>query len=128
MVDTENIAEGTISTEEIQQQKKVTKVIWRMVSLAFYSLGASFVAVFLTSQLKLYLTEELLIPDVDAQGLFLLTAAVGTTVYIIAAVIGGSISDGLRTRFGNRLPIVILGAAMASIMYIIAPYFITKGG
>lgn len=126
MSDSENIIDGSVSADEIQQEKKASKKIWRMVSLSFYGLGSSFVIVFLTSQLKEYMQFGLGLVESDAQTTFVITAALGTTAYIISAVIGGSFSDGLRTRFGNRLPVVMIGATLASSMYIIAPFLITS--
>ncbi|MFV2015550.1 MAG: MFS transporter [Candidatus Heimdallarchaeota archaeon] len=49
---------------------------------------------------------------------------VSVIVFMFALIIGGAISDDLRTRFGNRVPMIMFGATIAGIGYMIFPWFV----
>lgn len=49
---------------------------------------------------------------------------ISVVAFMFALIIGGAISDDLRTRFGNRVPMIMLGATIAGIGYIILPYIV----
>ena len=115
---------GTVSAISIQLQSKRMKTISIMLSVGLYSAGTSFIAYFLISHMRNYIATFGLPAD-DASSIFTFTAALAIFIKIISAVIGGSISDDLRGKFGNRLPLILGGAVFAGIIYFIGPFMIS---
>ena len=44
-----------------------------------------------------------------------------TVAFMFALVVGGAISDDIRSRFGNRVPMILLGSIIAGLGYVLLP-------
>lgn len=55
---------------------------------------------------------------------FSIIRTVATIAFMISLVVGGAISDDIRSRFGNRVPMIILGALIAGIGYASVPVLV----
>lgn len=71
---------GTVPSISVQNEKSSKKVIWYMVAVSFYAVGVSFVSYFLFKHLKKYIL-ALGFPELEAESLFYLTAAIGILVF-----------------------------------------------
>jgi len=115
---------GTVSALSVQLKSKKTRVIINMLGVASYSAGIAFISFFLISHFRKYIESLDYTADV-ARSIFSTTAAIGMLVFIVSAIVGGSISDDIRSRWGNRLPMILGGAFFAGIVYLISPYLLT---
>lgn len=98
-----------------------------LTGMGVYLLAGSFSATFIVAFLQSsYLINGLGMNASDAGTVFSFSAATGALAFLTAVIIGGCFSDDLRSRFGNRLPNILLGAFFAGIVYIFAPNFISK--
>ncbi|MFW9930119.1 MAG: MFS transporter [Candidatus Thorarchaeota archaeon] len=61
---------------------------------------------------------------VSATSTYNLIRAMNLVIYMAALVIGGAISDDLRTRFGNRLPMIMTGSIIAGLGYLLMPFIV----
>ena len=51
----------------------------------------------------------------------LIMIVTSTIAFMFALVVGGAISDDIRSRFGNRVPMILFGAIIAGLGYVVLP-------
>lgn len=56
-----------------------------------------------------------------AASVFNFVRASSSIVFIVSLIIGGAISDDIRTKYGNRLPMILIGSFIAGLGYIFSP-------
>jgi MFS family permease len=121
--------------DEILQKKKKSplKLIFTIISIAMF-FGAFNLTIFFDTVL---LGKFLCSPDVYActflegdpallsqSKTFSIIRTVSSIAFMISLVVGGAISDDIRSRFGNRVPMILFGSIIAGIGYILLPIFV----
>lgn len=59
-----------------------------------------------------------------ASSVFNIMTATGAFFFMMFLIIGGAYSDNLRTRFGNRAPMILIGSFIAGFGYMILPIIV----
>lgn len=119
--------------DEILQKKPKSpiKLLYTVIAISLF-FGAFNLNIFFNN---LLLPEFLCSPAVfackaipDNSGLelqvFSTVRTIATIVFMISLVVGGAISDDIRSRFGNRAPMILFGAIIAGIGYMSLPIFV----
>ncbi|MFW9992049.1 MAG: MFS transporter [Candidatus Odinarchaeota archaeon] len=116
---------STIVTSEIREKKRNPIItVFIACSIAIYTIGTSFAGFFLLMVMQPYFV-SLGLSESQATATQNL-CAFGSIAFLISIIVGGSISDDIRSRFGNRLPMVLLGGTIAGLSHIIAPFILSK--
>jgi MFS family permease len=111
--------------------KKTTKqIVFTVLAISMFFgafnltilLDSVFINKFLCSPINLACTGDSSHPNnIAATQIFSILKVIMITTFMFALIIGGAISDDLRTRFGNRVPMIMFGAIIAGIGYMILP-------
>ncbi len=121
--------------DEILQKKPKgpIKLIYTIVAISLF-----FAAFNLTIFYKTFLLVKFLCsPDIFscianpsnsglANTIYLIMIVTSTIAFMIALVVGGAISDDIRSRFGNRVPMIFLGSIIAGLGYIVLPILVVS--
>ncbi|MHA2296772.1 MAG: MFS transporter [Candidatus Hodarchaeales archaeon] len=116
---------STIVTSEIREKKRSPVITFTIAFvMSIYTIGASFAGYFALMELGPYLAPVLNMSREVIEPLKNTYVGLGSLAFLISVIIGGSISDDVRSRFGNRLPMVFCGAMIYGGGHIIAPSII----
>lgn len=123
--DISKIEEELLSKPE---PKSPFKLIITILFIAFYFAGFNLTIFFDTIILPEYLASPAVFGATSAQGdtIFSTLRTISVIISIFALIVGGAISDDLRTRFGNRVPMILGGAILTGMGYFLMP-LIMKG-
>ena len=126
--------------DEILQKKRKTpvKLIFALIAVSVFYAGFNLSLFFDTVMLKSYLcapqvfncpinldgTYKLTSQLTSATSAFNITKAAGTLFFMVSLIVGGAYSDDLRTRFGNRVPMIFIGAIVSGLGYILLPIIV----
>ncbi|MHA1168159.1 MAG: hypothetical protein ACTSRU_10080, partial [Candidatus Hodarchaeales archaeon] len=117
---------STIITSEIREKKRSSIfALLIMLVMSIYTIGTSFAGVFFLNELSQFFV-SLNMTEVAATSLKNTCAGIGALTFLISVIVGGSISDDIRSRFGNRLPMVLMGGSIAGLSHILAPFILTE--
>ena len=117
-----------LEDELLQKKPKSTlKLIYTILAISFF-FGAFNLTIFFNNfLLPDYLCSPLVFacqakvehdPNAALElQVFSTVRTLSTIVFMIALVVGGAISDDVRSRFGNRAPMILFGAIIAGIGY-----------
>ncbi|MFX1253717.1 MAG: MFS transporter [Promethearchaeota archaeon] len=90
-----------------------------LFGIGLYAIGISFFGTFENNYLTLYFQNQGLgIADVGLY--FAIALGAGAIVFMIGALLGGVFSDDLRTRWGSRIPVIVVSSILAGLIMIFA--------
>ncbi|MFX1534621.1 MAG: MFS transporter [Promethearchaeota archaeon] len=95
-----------------------------LFGIGIYGIGISFFGTFENNYLTLYFQNQGL--TTADQGLYFAVAlGAGAIVFMIGALLGGVLSDDLRTRYGSRIPVIVVSTILAGLIMIFAVPILT---
>lgn len=89
----------------------------------FAFIGALILALILTHYNLLYLQDFLGLGRTKSNILFSYSTGAGAIGLLLAAIVGGAISDDYRSKYGGRAPFILLGCLLTGFMLIVTPIF-----
>lgn len=118
---------------QVEKAKK-SKLFYIIFSIGLFYAGYNLALFFDTVFLKLYLCSPTVFacnftnvhdPNIlKANAFYNFIRSINIIFFMIFLLLGGVISDNIRTINGNRLPLILVGSIIASIGYFIAPIII----
>jgi len=116
--------------DEILQKKPKSKVklIYTVIAISLFFAAFNLTIFYKTILLSLFLcSPNVFSCDTNpsqsgiANAMNLIIVVSSTIAFMIALVVRGAICDDIRSRFGNRAPMILLGAIIAGLGFALAP-------
>ncbi len=104
-----------------------TRFFRLLVGSSIYCFGIGLLLGFFTVFLVYYMISPLEEGGLGLEkSIYSITLALCVIAYMAAAIISGTVSDGLQSRYGNRIPFIITGGTLIAVLFIIAYLFLTN--
>lgn len=114
--------------------KPFIKLVVLIAVVGFFFAGYNLSIYFDTVLMKQYLCSSAVYAcdkssaaNTQATSTFNLIRTIQQLVFLTSLIVGGAISDDLRTKFGNRAPMILGGAILAATGYALAPFLLMIG-
>ncbi|OLS22821.1 MAG: hypothetical protein HeimC3_27640 [Candidatus Heimdallarchaeota archaeon LC_3] len=122
----EKLVDETLEDEPKKKNIILVLLLGIIIGLAFtaINLGVFFDATLLDPYLTDIYKKQGITVTSQAQFAFTAFKAVNTMFFLVSLIVGGVLSDHIRTRFGNRLPIIFSGLIISGLAYGLAPLII----
>ncbi len=105
-----------LRTQSISQKNRNT------IAIGLYAfIGAMNLGLILAHYNGLYLQSFLGLAKTPADILFSYSTAAGSIGLLLAAIVGGAISDDYRSKYGARAPFILLGCVLTGSLLVITP-------
>ncbi|MHA2075593.1 MAG: MFS transporter [Candidatus Hodarchaeales archaeon] len=94
------------------------------IAIGLYAfVGSLILALILTHYNILYLQGYLGIDKTESDIIFSYSTGAGAVGLLLAAIVGGAVSDDYRSKYGARAPFILLGCVLTGIMLFLTPIF-----
>ncbi len=95
-----------------------------VLGMSTFSIGLGYLEVFLISYLVEWLQTHLSLSSSEAGFIYSLSMASGSLGLLSSVIVMGAWSDDFRSRFGNRVPFILVGSIGAGFLLLLAPLLI----
>lgn len=111
-------------TTDFLRKRTIKQKNRNAIAIGLYAfIGALILALILTHYNLIYLQDFLGLEKASSDILFSYSTGAGAIGLLIAAIVGGAISDDYRSKYGGRAPFILLGCVLTGIMLIVTPIF-----